>query len=123
MLPAPVKLFSLLVDTVGEQQEGGGPGYNGRQAVDDEDDEWEDASDGGLHSDLGSLGPGEYHPPAFFGSCDQSALVWYWQQGNKLHDSLHFASSKVDPICTFAALNEQHGFQETLARMLTGHLE
>ncbi|KAK9862534.1 hypothetical protein WJX84_000998 [Apatococcus fuscideae] len=58
MLPAPVKLFSLLVDTVGEQQEGGGPGFNGRQAGDDEDEEWEDASDGGLHSNLGSLGPG-----------------------------------------------------------------
>lgn len=57
MLPAPVKLFSLLVDTVGEQQEGAGPGLNGRQT----DDDWEDASDHGLHSDLGSLGPGE-HP-------------------------------------------------------------
>ena len=58
MLPAPVKLFSLLVDTVGEQQEGAGPGLNGRQAA----DEWEDASDDGLHSDLGSLGPGEHRP-------------------------------------------------------------
>ena len=54
MLPAPVKLFSLLVDTVGEQQEGAGPGLNGSAG----DEEWEDASDDGLPGELASLGPG-----------------------------------------------------------------
>ena len=57
MLPAPVKLFSLLVDTVGEQQEGTGPGLADTAAA--AEDEWEDASDDGTHSNLGSVGPGD----------------------------------------------------------------
>ena len=60
MLPAPTKLFSLLVETVAEQHEATSPGCNGRQAADDED-EWEDTSDAGLLSELASLGPGERH--------------------------------------------------------------
>lgn len=62
MLPAATKLFSLLVETVAEQQEAASPGCNGRQAEDD-DDEWEDTSDVGLQSELASLGPGGHHSP------------------------------------------------------------
>ena len=57
MLPAPVKLFSLLVDTVGEQREGAGPGLAGADAA--AADEWEDVSDDGTQSNVGSVGPGD----------------------------------------------------------------